>query len=251
MPEIAPENYEAVYQYFETFEPNLRIQNLGFAVMHAMYSSEVHYQNGMDSRIHSHLAVGGNVILAPNHQSNADTPTIAGLVYEEPFELLRNTTNIPAKADMFEWPVLGKFFPHMRAHPTWRKVDFPDTPEGKVLRDAATDRLILLNIEGLDHGENAALFTQATRKKKQPHVIEEIKPGIARISIGAKDPDKLLIVAMGFAYKFVHIKNTVKLRPVVVVPEPFCPAGMNQERILYETKRRIQVATTRAFELAA
>ncbi|HEY4964189.1 MAG TPA: 1-acyl-sn-glycerol-3-phosphate acyltransferase [Candidatus Saccharimonadales bacterium] len=109
MPELVPDNHEAIYEYFRDFEPNKRIQDYGFAIMHALYASEVHYHDGSGETIQGLLEDGGSVILSPNHHSNADTPTIAGLVYEDAFATLKGTTIIPAKAEMFRWPLLEDF----------------------------------------------------------------------------------------------------------------------------------------------
>jgi 1-acyl-sn-glycerol-3-phosphate acyltransferase len=246
MPKLKPENYEQVYSHFEDFEPNKRIQDIGFAVMHATYASEVHYQADSDKIMSKHLGEGGSVILAPKHQSNADTPTIAGLVYEEPFKFMRGTTIIPAKATMFDWPLLGRFFPHMLAHPTFRSKDFADTEEGKQLRYAVTDRLINFNINYVNDGGNSAIFAEGTRDKANPSQIKNLKSGIGRIAVGVKDPSSLLILPAGIAYK----SKRTNTKPVVVIGEPFSPKNMSQEDVIDLTKYRMQQATTEAFRLA-
>jgi 1-acyl-sn-glycerol-3-phosphate acyltransferase len=246
MPELKPENYEQIYEYFEEFEPSKRIQDIGFGLMHAAYGSEMHYQADSYGTISKHLGEGGSVILAPKHQSNADTPTIAGLVYEEPFKFMRGTTIIPAKASMFEWPLLGKFFPHMLAHPAFRSKDFADTNGGKELRAAVTSRLIDLNIGHLNQGGNNAIFVEGTRDKANPDQVKQIKSGIGRIAVGAKDPSSVLIVPVGIAYQ----TKRPKLRPIIVVEEPFSPKNMLQEDVTELTRYGLQKATSKAFRLA-
>ena len=246
MPELVPEKYEEIYKYFRDFEPNKRLQDFGFAVMHSLYKSEVHYTDESSQTIQDHLADGGSLILSPNHQSNADTPTIAGLACEDTFAAIKGTTIIPAKADMFGWPILGKFFPHMMAHPVFRSKDFSDDTNGRLLRNEVVNNLINFNIDHINKGGNIAIFPEATRNKVNPSEVRKLKKGIGRIAVGVDDPSKLLIATMGFAYRLKHLK----LRPLVVIGEPFSPTGMVQDEVLEETRRRMQIATTEAFELA-
>ncbi len=247
LPELIPENHQLIYEYFGNFEPSQRIQKIGFAVMHCLYGSEVHYEGSASTIISEHLSNNGRAILSPNHQSNADTPTVAGLVYEKPFELLRNTTIIPAKAEMFDWPLIGKFFPHMLAHPAFRGKNFSHDEAGKELRSEVTDNLIQFNIDYINNGGNVAIFSEATRNKNNPQEVQELRQGIARIALGVKRPADLLIITPGIAYKHPRLK----LSPLVVVPEPFCPDGMSQQEVLKVTRDRMQKATTQAFDLAA
>jgi 1-acyl-sn-glycerol-3-phosphate acyltransferase len=250
MPALYPENYEQVYDYFRDFEPNRRIQKLGFAAMHAVYNSEVHYEEQSEDKIHDHLELGGSIILAPNHHSNADIPTIAGLVYEEAFSKLRGTTIIPAKKIMFEWPIIGSFFPHMQAHPTFRRQDFSENAAGHDLRQKVTDRLIELNIGYINNGGNSAMFPEGTRNKHNPEKIAKLRAGIGKIAAGVDDPTRLLIVPAGIAYKHTFFDDKIKLHPLVVVQKPFCSESMSREDIIEETHGRIQRATNRALELA-
>lgn len=245
-PELVPENYEAIYEYFLNFEPNERIQNMGFWVMNATHGPEIHYLGDADSTVADHLEAGKSLILPPNHQSNADTPVLASLVCFEPFQLLRNNTTIPAKAEMFDWPLLGKFFPHMLAHPTFRGKDFAKDEEGQALRELVTAALIQFNIDYIDNGGNVALFPESTRNMEQPGIVQALRQGIARIALGVARPEDLLIVPIGIHYR----NNRLKLKPVVVINEPFSPAGMTQDALLERTRNDIQEARDKAEEFA-
>ncbi len=245
MEKISPENHEKIYEHFANIEINKKLQSIGFFAMHLLYKSDVYYENNSDEKIHSHLSNGGSVILAPNHQSLADTPTIAGLVYEDAFKPLKGTTIIPAKAEMFIWPLVGRFIPHMLAHPAFRSKSFDDIPEGKTMRDAATNNLINFNIDHLNNGGHCAIFSESTRNRNNPKEVRDLKTGIARIAMGVKNRDSLAIIPMGFAYRI----KSLHLRPLVVAGEPIITTGMNQEEILDSAKDSIQEVTTKAFEL--
>jgi len=246
LPELTPENHEEIYEYFTEFEPNKHIQSLGFYAMHAWSNSDVQYKNSSNETIKTHLANGGSVMLSPNHQCNADTPTVAGLVHsdKDTFGPLKGTTIIPAKAAMFTQPFLGKFIPHMGAHPTFRSKDFSKDEAGQLLQNEVTEDLLKFNIEYLNNGGNIALFSEGTRNKGNPREVQKLKTGIARIALGTNDPSRLLIVTMGIAYK----QNKLKRRPNIVVNEPFSPSGMTVEELLENTRTRMQLATTEAFD---
>ncbi len=243
MSKLNPENHIEIYDEFDKFEAVKVIQNLGFFVMHTLYSSKVEFTNDSKEQINHHIRNRGSVILAPNHQSLADTPTIASLVYEDTFSPLKGTTIIPAKAEMFDWPLLGRFFPHMLAHPAFRAKNFSKDAEGTLLRKQVTEELISFNINHLNKGGHSAIFAESTRNKKSPRDVQELKSGIGRIALGVDNPNNLLIVPLGFAYKL----NKLKLMPSVVVGDPITPVSLNQEQLLHKTRSNIQDATIKAF----
>ncbi len=246
-PELVPGNHEAIFEFYRAFEPNQKIQRFGFALMHAVYRSEVHYDADAASAIREHLEGGGSLIVAPNHQSNADTPTIGGLIYEDAFALLRDNVIAPGKASLFRWPILGKFLEHMGVHPTFRGKDYQDDEEGQLLRKTVADSVVGLNIDYVNNGGSIAIFPEGTRNRGNPLEIQKLRTGIGNIAVGVEDPANVLIVPMGFAYRWQH----VKLSPVVVVNEPFSPESMTRDQVLAETQTRIQSATIEAFDLAA
>lgn len=244
LPEITPQNYSAIYSHFDDIEVNKHIQNFVFSVMHAVYKSDVYYEDGASETIKEHTQNGGSAILVPNHHSNADTPTIAGLVYEDTFSALKGTTIIPAKASLFTNPLTRWFVPHMLAHPTFRRPDYTadSAPE---LRQEVTNALIQFNIDHLDNGGNDAIFAESKRNRTDPRIVQPLKSGIARIALGVQDPLKLLIVPLGFAYRTNH--KILKLNPVVSVGMPFSPLNMSHDELLHETRSRMQTVTTASF----
>lgn len=242
-PKLVPSAHEAIYEYYGAFEPNQRIQRLGFWLMHALYRSQVHYRNGADEMIRAHLLEGGSIIAAPNHQSNADTPTIGGLIFEPTFAPVRGKITAPGKVGLYKTPGVGWFMKHMGTHPAFRSKEFKKHDTPKPLRDAVTDNLIGFNTRFINNGGSIAIFTEATRNQDDPREIQSLRPGVARIIEGVEDPGRVLAVPMGFAYRF----DFAKLRPLVVVNEPFRPVGMGQEEILATLHDGIQSATTQAF----
>lgn len=249
MPEklnLKPQNYEQIYKVYDKFEPNPVVQKLGFLAMHKVYESDLHFQNSSNEIIENHLNNGGNLIMAPNHQSNADIPTVAALAHTKVFDKLRGNTIIPAKVDMFKWPLVGQFIPHMQAHPTFRSKDFDDTHYSKILKNEVTESLMRFNIHKLNQGSNLAMFPEGTRNRKNPRDIQPLKAGLARIALGVDNPENLLIVPLGFAYK----KDRPKRQPVAVVPTPVSPAGFESKDLLHVTRALMQEAATEAFDRA-
>jgi len=215
-------------------------------VMHTLYRSEMHYVGDAEETIPAHLQSGGSILISPYHQSLADTPTLAGIGCEKPFITLKGTTNIPAKAEMFGWPLVGRFVPHMRAHPTFRGADFAPDDAGQALRKEVGHAVVALNIDNIDAGGNDAMFGRGTRDKTRSGQAGPLRKGIGRISTGVKNPENLLVVTAGIAYRWYHLR----LRPLVVINEPFCPAGMTVEEVVEEAEIRTQEATDLAFLFA-
>ena len=244
--ELVANNYINIYENFDEFEPNPTVQKLGFLVMHKLYKSELHFQHGSDEIIENHLNNGGNVIFAPNHQSNADIPTVAALAHTKTFDKVRGNTIIPAKVDMFKWPLVGRFIPHMQAHPTFRYKDFDDSHYSRILKNEVTDALMQFNINKLNHGSNLAMFPEGTRNRQDTRDIQPLKAGLARIALGVKHPEDLLIVPLGFAYK----NNRTKTRPVAVCASPISPSGFESNELLHVTRSLMQDAVTQAFDIA-
>ncbi len=246
MPELVPENHAEIFDYLRNFEPSERLQNLGFWLMHAGFSSDMRFEDDAEAMISEHVEAGGSLIIAPNHQSNSDMPTVGGLAYEPAFSQLKGTTTAPGKASMLDWPIIGKhLFRQVRVHPTFRRKDFAADEAGTELRYAAVDSLINYNIDFMNAGGHCAIFAEGTRNKGNPRQLQEIKTGIARIALGVKDPSRVLIAPMGFAYK----SPKVHMRPLVYVKEPFCAEGMEQAELLESVGDYIQAATNHAFAL--
>jgi 1-acyl-sn-glycerol-3-phosphate acyltransferase len=244
--QLVPENYSSIYDYFEQFEPKDYVQKLGFLAMHKLYKSDLHFTDGSDEIIENHLANDGNIILAPNHQSNSDIPAIAAIAHTKTFDNIRGNTIIPSKVDMFKWPLVGRFIPHMQAHPTFRSKDFDDSPESQALKASITERLMQFNIDYIDGGGNVAMFPEGTRNKGNPRDVQPLKAGLARIALGVSKPKDLLILPLGFAYR----KDKPKRSPVIVCPSPVSPVSLNQDELLHLTRSRLQDATTHAFDIA-
>jgi 1-acyl-sn-glycerol-3-phosphate acyltransferase len=247
MPELVPDNYVDIYKFFEDFEPNRRVQNFGFAIMNAVCDMQVQYAPGSDSTIHDHLSNSGSVLLSANHQSAADIPVIANIVNEDPFEGMRSTTIIPAKAEMFGWPVIGRLFPHMSAHPAFRSKDFKRDKEGMALGRNVTEEMIRLNVDHINNGGNCAIFPEATRNRNNPREILSLGAGLGRIATGIECPSKLLVVPLGIAYK----PTRLRFHPVVVVGDPFSPEDMTKSEVRRETSLRMQASVTNAFEFVS
>lgn len=248
MPVLIPLNHKEIYQYFREFDYNFRIQDFGFALMHLLFRSEIHFRDHAEQQIQHHLEHGGSVILSANHQSYADVPTLAAIVYVDAFKLVRRNIIIPAKAELFRWPVIGKFIRHMQAHPTFRSRDFSRDEQGALLRRQVTDDLIQLNIDYINQKGNVAIFPESTRKRGNQPDIQSIKTGIARIATGVDDPSRLLIVPLGFAYKS---NFPIKHKPLMVVGEPVSPKDKQQDELLDEIQAAMQSVVTEASERVA
>ena len=272
LPELKPENHEQIYGFFADFEPDPRVYNMGFAAMHAAFGAEVTYESGAEAEIEQHIAQGRSVILSPNHRSYSDTPTVAGLVYEHALSPIKGRTIIPAKAEMFEWPVVKNLWPHMGAHPTFRSKDYEDHSEPDALRRAVREQVIGLNIQHIDDiafiqhnhptiqrptgqyipsGGHVAIFPEGERNKDEPEEVQPLTRGIGRIATEVARPEDVLILPIGIAYEKERFGGKLKTKPHVAIAAPISPVDMSVDEVLDVTHKRMQDATDRAFDLAA
>ena len=247
--EIVPANHVAIYEKFTDYPVNKAIQNLGFAAMHAAFRCTVQYVGDTEAVISEHTDAHKSLILAPNHHRNEDTPTLASMVYEPPFKSLKGKTIIPAKAELFKNPLTRWFIPHMMAHPAFRAKDFAGLEYEQELRAQTRDALLKINIDHIDNGGSIGLFPESTRNRLDPRVIQPLRRGIAEIARNVDDPDSVLIVPMGFWYKKTVGKGVLRLKPYVVVEEPFSPLFMTKDEVLQKTHSRIQSATLQAHDI--
>ena len=200
----------------------------------------MHYFDGVEEQIGEHLAGGGTVTLCANHTHNFDSLTLASIAFQPVFEPLRGNTIIPAKASLFETPVVGRFIAQLLAHPTFRKADFTNDPAGEALRWAATGELLEFNSDFINKGGHNAMFFEGGRKD-DPRKVQKLKPGIAIICQQLVQPENHLIVPLGIAYRN-NKKGNFNKKSVMTVGQPVSVAGLAQDQLLRQTRDHMQAA---------
>jgi hypothetical protein len=242
LPDMSPENYAEIYEYFENYEINQRVNRLGFAALTTLYRSAMYFVGDADEVIADHVqATGdkppGSLEFVSTHSTMGDTGAATSLVLHEPFTHLQENTLIPAKKDIFDWPIVKDIVPDLQAIPQLRGFKDEET------KLAANEELIGVCTRYIDANGNVFIFGEGGRGDNS--VLRPLRTGFARIALGVKDPENLLTVPMAIVYRMPRLK----LLPLIVIEEPFSPAGMTHEQIMETTHTRMQSALTQAHQL--
>jgi 1-acyl-sn-glycerol-3-phosphate acyltransferase len=188
-PKIELQNYENVYRYYRTHEPNSATSWFGYHAMDMMMSPVVTYEPGAEDDIHDHMASGGLMVMEPNHQLDTDQYVIAALAASEPLlRPLQGRTYVLTRPDI---PGSNLFIrlgvDTMGAIPAWREKDDRDkTEEARLLRADATALLLdtcvhrMINLR--NHG---ALFAEGTRNTGDVSQLLRFRHGASNIILSA------------------------------------------------------------------
>ncbi len=247
-PEFTPENYEKIDEYYTDFQAKRYIQWAGFAAMNLAYKPDLKEEtHGSTLDEIARLATEGNsFIVAPNHQSYADIPTIGALARVPQLRFLAGTTSIPSKYNQQAIPLFGRFFDHMLSYPTFRGKDYSGEHE-KGLREKVTETMLSSQAARIDRCGNIAIMCEARRNLENPREMLRVRRGIGRIVEKVKDPSRVYLEFMGFAYKS-RVFGEMPVRPVVVIGDPISIEGMRSADVVELSQSKIQELTNQAFE---
>ncbi len=213
-PAVRQENYQELYEYYLSYQPNKYKSELGYLGMHLATRSRVHFQDDSKAQIEHHLKNGVQLILTPNHVSDFDQFVIAGLAHSQKvLRPLRGETIIPAKYDLFggkpKVQFIQDFFDEhglidlMGAIPTFR------TPSGVVLTPEQEELQVdstlalgrLTEFLMIERGKHLAMYPEGTRNKNAPRTVQRLRNGVGHTAVNVGQHAKVAIVPVGVSYE--------------------------------------------------
>ncbi len=257
-PKIKPIYFTAEnggYNYYSNLVPNKLVRRFGYSTMSRLLKPIVLYASDEESGYHSgyetrqHLNSGRGMMEVVNHVSTQDSTTVAAVVHqEELLSAIEDLATIPAVAMVHRLPFIGRFAEQVGAHPTFRKNYYPETEEGKELRDDVSKQLILLDAGIINKGGVVVSHAEGGCRPENPSIVKEFRLGIGLTALELANPSEVLCGSIGLAY-LKRIGN-FRMQPIVAVGQNFCPAGMSAEEVIAQSHMFVQEATTAAFNHA-
>ncbi len=251
-PEIALENYKAVYDHYDTFQPNPRIFKAGSALMRAAFRpSAMEFLNDAEAELDEHFDENGVIVLASNHTRLRDPMVIASAVSCTPaLEPMRSDAVIPTKTGLFQQRTLRWAVEGMGSVPAFREKDITHadretTSDERRMLGSASVRLIGLLSNKLVQGKSLGIFPEGTRNKTDRRTVQALDRGVAMIaSKAASRGANVAIVPLGVAY---HGPKALR-RPALVTGGLIRPEAGNAREIIEVLRTRMQKCVDAAFE---
>lgn len=264
-PEVSLENYEAVYDFYETREPKPHLARAVHWIVSQAVKPDFHSAEGAYQEAEDHFSSDGRLIVAASHASMMDPFVLASMAQQIPeLNPLLGSVFIPGKADLFSdkpfriarMPVLDNFV----AVPTFRQKDESramkqsglTAEEVKNLRQKATERLLDLLTVKADEGFNVGIFPHGERNSSQ-----KMRSGIGRFANNIADQEQFMIMPVGISYAEEktkrqslrdYIRDPFNIGQIAVyIGNPF-PIGQTAEATNIQTELAINDCKEKAHE---
>lgn len=196
-PTVTLENYEAVYDYYQTHQQP-RMQALAsYAYLALKYNPVVNYMQETGDQIKRFCDRGDSFLISVNHPTNtSDQFILAGAAFKSPLRRNIGHMRVLGKDDLFEDEERRKKIDMMGSIPVFRPKD-----HGMKAVAAAGNRMIDVSAQRLKDGDSLAVFVQGEHESQHPDRIDAIHSGIGHIAHRALKLDTPLhLLSIGIAY---------------------------------------------------
>lgn len=247
-PEMKPENYEAVYDYYERREPS-RANDIMFRLSRQLIRPEVILTDATRQSVLKAISAGKGILAVANHPGTFDPFVDAGAMAATEIPELLHFTAL-AKYELFLNPVTRKVFETAGSMPVFRRKSFSGEEDTTHLE--RTKRLQELLASRLKSGRNVALLPEGTRSKLEHREyvpLEAIKRGVSDIALLAGD-EHSIILPFGVKYRNDDPLRKLPFRPVVAFGVPIEHYGEDSDAVRHQVHLGIQAALNVAVKRA-
>jgi 1-acyl-sn-glycerol-3-phosphate acyltransferase len=214
-PQVSLENFEAVYDYYESHKQNQVFAMFGHAVLSRVYKPTISFaeDGAAKEAISQEFSAGTRLVISPNHLTEDDQYVIVSVVQrEEVLHPLRGHTFIPSKPSLFTrplrqgGPILRRMIDGLGAIPIVRLEDLDRqgiviTPEIEELHRKAMLRADEIQVSKLvEQGNHMAGFWEGTRNREDHTKVQRLKKGIGYTVCKAAEDVDVSIVPVGVCY---------------------------------------------------
>lgn len=215
-PEVALENYKAVYDYYTTYRPNPIAARIGHALMSSFYRAELAYAPGAEATTKSLLAKGTGLVIPANHFTDRDQYVYGTMAQRsKTLHAIRGHTSIAAKPPVFlKSDLQRRAVDIMGAVPAFRTKDIFAGAERNTrdtslvsLQRAGSQALREMLVAKLDAGEHVAHFPEGERNKVNPLEVQPLKIGIGDMLCAVAPDTPVAILPAGFYYPQEEVKD--------------------------------------------
>lgn len=213
-PEVALDNWEAVYDFFGPGRRRDWFTYPLLAFVAAIYRPRLRIADQTVARLHRLHADGVGIVVAVNHPSAHDPTVLAAALLDKRIRFLSRGTGL-TKDPLFRGP-LRPVFEYTGTVPVFRAKNYQGT--AAEIHDAAADRLIEVCVESLVDGRPVLTFVEGTNSSSddlRTLRIESVKKGVGLMVAGAREAGRpVAVLPLGLVY---HGREHARLPPRHVV----------------------------------
>lgn len=206
-PPVTLENYQEVYDFYDTYRPNKLGTWLLYAALGTAFAPHVVYADGTKEQIAETLDSNKSLVIVANHTRDVDPCVMASTLFRQPaLRPMIGNTFIPAKSPIFYDlirspaflnPVLRRAVDSLYSVPVFRDKEYgKDNP---LLRPAAR-RLLANSVANLNIGDHMAILGEGERNTTDPTKIQKIQSGVGVMVCRATEVEQPALVTMGMYY---------------------------------------------------
>ncbi|MEU0542326.1 1-acyl-sn-glycerol-3-phosphate acyltransferase [Nocardia sp. NPDC005978] len=195
-PEVALENFDAVYDYYRDHRQNLLGAKAAYWLLGRRFQPRVSYAEGARKELRDFISAGRPLIISINHLSEKDPYTVSAAAWRSPLRPVIGHTRVLAKHEVFADPKMRGKLDMMGAMPVFRSRDHDNSPV-----NAASGRLIDTCAEVLARGDSIALFPEGTCNYVDHTRVQELGGGIGHVVGRARELGaNPVLVNLGLSY---------------------------------------------------
>ncbi|MGX1808666.1 lysophospholipid acyltransferase family protein [Nocardia sp. NPDC055321] len=195
-PEIALDNYDAVYDYYRDHRQNLVKAKAAYWLLGHRFRPRVGFAEGARKELRDFISGGRPVVISINHLSEKDPYTVSAAAWRSPLRPVIGHTRVLAKHEVFADPKMRGMLDTMGGMPVFRSRDHENSPV-----NAASARLIDTCAEILARGDSIALFPEGTCNYVDHTRVQELGGGIGHVVSRARELGaNPVLVNIGLSY---------------------------------------------------
>jgi hypothetical protein len=201
-PEVTLENYQAVYEFYDQYEPSARAQRAAHLILNLMYHPHVAFADDTDIQLEQAAENDMRLLIVANHVRGQD-PLLFGpaLRARDSLKYYNGRTIEPAKASIYKMPIPGLRYglDILGAVPAFRKQE----TAGATLdvRFGATAGYSQVSINKVIGGRSMIIHAEGTRNRDNPRELLPIKEGTGRLACTLSKKVDIGILPVAIWYK--------------------------------------------------
>lgn len=262
-PKIHIENYQAVYDWYRTYQQPRPIAKLAYAGLNRYFKPVVHLMDGVADELSDLRHSDTPQILVLNHPTNHSDQYVASAVLHQIMPHAVGRTRVLAKNELFRGAKLP-FINIMGAIPTFRKKDHMKDAESYLddeerhqhmltqsnLVDDANEYMMQTVGSIVASGQSLGVFGEGTHNKTDPYILQKLRPGFARIALySALEGTSPVITPIAMSYGQTIDSLNPKKATIVVMPSRSVTTMDSIDNIVDDTRVSLQTALTQAHEI--